>query len=664
MAEACVNTSKLPIQCPVCLETYDRPRTLPCLHSFCSICLQGHITNAAQNSHFSSFLCPVCRSNTRPPRPYSGKDTWAEQFPINHWIVSIIDEAYTSKQDDTLYCDLHPDSKVNLYCFDHEAVCCAMCIATTHRKCERVDEIETILDQSDSEQARNDILTRIKHAEDVLTDLAAKCALADSNLQIDKDKMVSVVEKEHTAAMMHLDALKQAAIDSVEQDCRLISNEILTRKLMCTKGKQTCKQIKDMLTVTREFKSPSVKFIQVNAARLKMKAVDVSFANNWSFNEANTLQFETDHQFTEIKNIQLLGKVKDARDDDTSPAEGIPLFQANTCSQSDRQDSSEVRVLQNNNSTNQNENVGSRDAIDVTPTAIRRCTELQYVMYWNNLMFRKHWITGLTFLQHGLLIVCTQTHSSLCILKERTILHEEKKGSPPWDISKLSDTSVVVTYPQESLVRIFEIKCKTAVWRFYRIVGRPKSSHREFSTQDACFGVVVAVGRIFIACEDCIKVYTVNGLCVQILKLSHRVEPLFERVISLSYDVQRSTLYAADEVSHAVFSFRLTDGQLNNNYSFMYKNPNLHCPRGLAVDMHGEIFVTGFVSKSIHVLNSYGECVKILSTEQSPCSVFVDQKQSLLIVSFYPEVDRRSEQSNDVRFYKIRTRFNTHSVYH
>ncbi|XP_060558107.1 tripartite motif-containing protein 59-like [Ruditapes philippinarum] len=271
MAEACVNTSKLPIQCPVCLDTYQRPRTLPCLHSFCSTCLHSHITNAGQNAHFSSFLCPVCRANTRPPRPYSGKDTWTEQFPINHWIVSVIDEATVTQQDDAIYCDLHPDSKVNLYCFDHETVCCPMCVATAHRKCDHVDEIEKVLALSDYEHERQELVANIKHSEDVLTDLAAKCALADSNLQIDKDKMTNAVEKEYTAAVEHLDTLKQSAMDKVEQNCRLLSNEILTKKLICNKGKQTCKQVKDMLMETRERNTPFASFIQSISAQNPLK---------------------------------------------------------------------------------------------------------------------------------------------------------------------------------------------------------------------------------------------------------------------------------------------------------------------------------------------------------------------------------------------------------
>ena len=45
------------LECPICLETFDDPRTLPCLHSFCMKCLE----NFVERKHEADFKCPVCR---------------------------------------------------------------------------------------------------------------------------------------------------------------------------------------------------------------------------------------------------------------------------------------------------------------------------------------------------------------------------------------------------------------------------------------------------------------------------------------------------------------------------------------------------------------------------------------------------------------------------
>ncbi|XP_053376733.1 histidine-rich glycoprotein-like [Mercenaria mercenaria] len=36
------------VHCPVCLEVYEQPRALPCLHTFCSTCIQEYINAAAR----------------------------------------------------------------------------------------------------------------------------------------------------------------------------------------------------------------------------------------------------------------------------------------------------------------------------------------------------------------------------------------------------------------------------------------------------------------------------------------------------------------------------------------------------------------------------------------------------------------------------------------
>jgi hypothetical protein len=45
------------LECSICLETFEDPRTLPCLHSFCKKCLE----NFVDGKHEDELNCPVCR---------------------------------------------------------------------------------------------------------------------------------------------------------------------------------------------------------------------------------------------------------------------------------------------------------------------------------------------------------------------------------------------------------------------------------------------------------------------------------------------------------------------------------------------------------------------------------------------------------------------------
>ena len=50
--------------CPICLELFNNPKSLPCLHAFCLRCLQEHFRD---NHPMDEVQCPMCRKEFRIP---------------------------------------------------------------------------------------------------------------------------------------------------------------------------------------------------------------------------------------------------------------------------------------------------------------------------------------------------------------------------------------------------------------------------------------------------------------------------------------------------------------------------------------------------------------------------------------------------------------------
>ena len=53
------------LECSVCLETLNNPRSLPCFHSFCKVCLEKIVRierEKAKSSKIEDFNCPTCRA--------------------------------------------------------------------------------------------------------------------------------------------------------------------------------------------------------------------------------------------------------------------------------------------------------------------------------------------------------------------------------------------------------------------------------------------------------------------------------------------------------------------------------------------------------------------------------------------------------------------------
>lgn len=49
--------------CSICLEAFRQPRTLPCQHSLCSVCLQEYLEQCLVSKDMKQFPCPLCRAS-------------------------------------------------------------------------------------------------------------------------------------------------------------------------------------------------------------------------------------------------------------------------------------------------------------------------------------------------------------------------------------------------------------------------------------------------------------------------------------------------------------------------------------------------------------------------------------------------------------------------
>ncbi|XP_055999439.1 uncharacterized protein LOC130047843 [Ostrea edulis] len=207
----------LVFSCPICLESVRTPRCLPCLHTFCESCIQTYISSTAirKEDEYQSIECPVCRKESRPPAKCMSSDEWATSLPINylvnsvsvnsseseklcvtckrqgkdvaaiHWCKNCMEEicddcktlhSYVSilqnhkvvklsEANDCLEnfdvdepCSIHKNKTIEVYCGDHDKLCCSVCLATQHRRCERVEAIEDVSSRFD----RTDMQPRLE----------------------------------------------------------------------------------------------------------------------------------------------------------------------------------------------------------------------------------------------------------------------------------------------------------------------------------------------------------------------------------------------------------------------------------------------------------------------------------------------------------------------
>ncbi|XP_053404616.1 uncharacterized protein LOC128558652 [Mercenaria mercenaria] len=92
--------------CPVCFDTYSKPKVLGCGHTFCELCIHEHIMKSKEKGVLGKGIeCPLCRSLTCVEMEQNQPETWAKSLRSNFALETIL-----SAYSDTKPCAKNPDT--------------------------------------------------------------------------------------------------------------------------------------------------------------------------------------------------------------------------------------------------------------------------------------------------------------------------------------------------------------------------------------------------------------------------------------------------------------------------------------------------------------------------------------------------------------------------
>ena len=110
------------LTCPVCLDLYTNPKTLPCLHSFCEACIERFPQDKEGETYYLS--CPTCRHRTELPGGGAGA------FPVAFTLNNLKDVHYLLKKvsdPQQVTCDNCTTANATGYCKDCSKFFCTEC---------------------------------------------------------------------------------------------------------------------------------------------------------------------------------------------------------------------------------------------------------------------------------------------------------------------------------------------------------------------------------------------------------------------------------------------------------------------------------------------------------------------------------------------------------
>ena len=121
--ESLLKNLKEHVTCSICLDTYTKPKTIACLHTFCCECLERH---ALTNQKQEFYRCPECQAQIRIPE---GKrfDDLPSSF-LHNSLLSLL-AVQRSGEGNEISCSTCQKKSAEInYCFDCEKFMCPDCV--------------------------------------------------------------------------------------------------------------------------------------------------------------------------------------------------------------------------------------------------------------------------------------------------------------------------------------------------------------------------------------------------------------------------------------------------------------------------------------------------------------------------------------------------------
>ena len=121
--ESLLKDLKKQVTCSICLDTYTKPKTIACLHTFCCQCLEKH---ALASQRHGKFRCPECQTEVGIP-----KENRFDNLPTSFLHNSLLSLLAVRQSGDgsQISCGICKKKSAEIsYCFDCEKLMCPDCV--------------------------------------------------------------------------------------------------------------------------------------------------------------------------------------------------------------------------------------------------------------------------------------------------------------------------------------------------------------------------------------------------------------------------------------------------------------------------------------------------------------------------------------------------------
>ncbi|KAJ8306719.1 hypothetical protein KUTeg_015760 [Tegillarca granosa] len=581
----------------------------------------------------SNFNCPVCRRMVTPLEPNVKYQEWAKQFPLNHLIVSLMDQnklktkeklcdpckstdddvtavswclectealcqvcaSVHKKQKMTKHhalknieemeevppispyemCENHKGETIKAFCIDHNKPCCTTCITINHRKCDQVTTLEDAANGVLDSNELSELLQRLKDT-----------SALNLNLITEKKEIIKKLEEQKGVIEKELQDTRQKIIDKFDK---------LHSSFMQGFTQTHNRKIQELTNSIKDLENRN-KSIQ-NCMNL-METCKRCSSESQVFLEMQKVQEREKEQLQELE--QILARHGNLEynfslDDDVQKL----ITQLQTLGQIDVMEKASLTALR-----------------------YPKLSRVNFKEYMPQLVLSfsikdkcgvDTWVYGGCFLSDDTLLITLFNGKKLALLNSNGDLIKQSDELPGYvnDVCMLDPTTVVVTQCDDKVIDFINIPTLTV--------------NKTVSVGVWCGGITSSDNKLYVGCKNKLLILDKDGNKQKEINTNGYIFG-----VTIINQGEKKIVYTTYSKNSCHF-VRASDLQEIQRFT----HPELKSPRGVTSDREGNVYIVGESLGNVFQLSSDGEFIRILLTGlDRPHGIRFDDKSDRFFVSY------------------------------
>ncbi|XP_063435946.1 uncharacterized protein LOC134716864 [Mytilus trossulus] len=541
----------------------------------CDVCESQHRTTHAD------FWCPECDEGLCSQ---CLKYHNALKATRAHEVISV--ENYkqlpTSIANIAHHCSQH-DRKFQMYCPQHESVCCPLCIRANHANCVGILSLEEVIQTAKTSVLLESLDQNLKDIKINIEGVVKDRKQNLSEIQKQRQKFHDEIKQVRNKINEHLDTLEKRLLQELYAAETKVKSQIEDLLEKLTENTENVNSMENSISTIKDYASDLQAFLGSKMIETEIQKYGTFMQSLFDEGSLRMIDINSkiDNKITHILlNATSLGTI--------SIESSSPLV----FMKSGKELQAQTRSLQH-----------------VPPSTINdkiMTLQRKFDIYGN---------TGCSISPTGDLIIIDHGNYGLLIYKEDGTLKNKVHLSTqnPVDIACIDDKTVAVSFQYCKQIQIIKISTKTV--------------ERTLKTGGNCYGLCHSDDHLL---------YCDTGSGIQKVNMSDNCSSILVKDNFLSAWSYVATY--KDKIFYTNCNqYTVTCCSLTGEKMWEYKDQLVSFPRGLAVDKDSNVYIASSGNNSIIVLSSDGKKArKLLGNDNGICQPFglaLDVKKENLLVA-------------------------------